>query len=238
MSRSGRVGELGREGPGDQRPRHPADLPRPQRAARASVRSRTGSDAGPSTARRSLGPGRARPAGLRLLGRGRDRRGDSARLLEPAQLVDDRVEPLALDELHGVEADLAVLADLEDRHDVGVVQPGRGPRLAAEPLQGLAVAGHDVPGRTLAPRGGRARPARPRRPRPCRPGRPRGGSGSRRPAAAPGRRRGGRSVGAASGGPPRPARPRPAPGRARGSRRPAPGSGRCTPAGGAARRGG
>ena len=53
---------------------------------------------------------------------------------EPPQLGDDCVEPLALDELHGVEADIPVLAHLEDRHDVGVVQPGRGPGLAAEPL--------------------------------------------------------------------------------------------------------
>ena len=65
-------------------------------------------------------------------------------LPQARQLVDDQLEPLALDELHGVEDDLAVLAHLEDRHDIGVVQPRRGPRLAAEPLQRLAVLGHDA----------------------------------------------------------------------------------------------
>ena len=60
------------------------------------------------------------------------------------QLIDDRLEPLALDELHGVEDDVAVLAHLEDWHDIGVVQPRRGPRLAAEPLQRLAVLRHDA----------------------------------------------------------------------------------------------
>ena len=60
-------------------------------------------------------------------------------ILEPPQLVDDQVEPLALDELHGIVADLAVLADLEDRHDVGVVELRRRPRLAAEAGQRLEV---------------------------------------------------------------------------------------------------
>ena len=50
------------------------------------------------------------------------------------QLGNDRIEPQAIDELHGIEADIPVLADLMDRHDVGVVQPGRGAGLAAEPL--------------------------------------------------------------------------------------------------------
>ena len=60
-------------------------------------------------------------------------------ILEPPQLVDDQVEPLALDELHGVVADVAVLADLEDRHDVGVVELRRRPRLAAEAGQRLEI---------------------------------------------------------------------------------------------------
>ena len=64
------------------------------------------------------------------------------RLTQSPQLVDDLVEPLALDQLHGVEGDIAVPPDLEDRHDVGVVQPRRRLRLAAEALQRLAVAGH------------------------------------------------------------------------------------------------
>src|SRR5262249_44263937 len=40
-------------------------------------------------------------------------------------LAQDRVEALALDELHGVVVNAAVFADAEDRHDVGVMQPGR-----------------------------------------------------------------------------------------------------------------
>ena len=66
----------------------------------------------------------------------------SGPVAEPPQLGDDQVQALALDELHGIEADIAVLADLEDRHDVGVVQPGRGAGLAAEPLLDQPVAGH------------------------------------------------------------------------------------------------
>ena len=58
---------------------------------------------------------------------------------QPPQLVDDRVQALPLDELHRVVLDVALLADLEDRHDVGVVQPRRGAGLAAEPLQRRAV---------------------------------------------------------------------------------------------------
>jgi hypothetical protein len=49
----------------------------------------------------------------------------------PQQLV----EPLAIDELHGVVGGAADLADVEDRHDVGVVQTRRRPRLTQEPLQ-------------------------------------------------------------------------------------------------------
>ena len=47
-----------------------------------------------------------------------------------AQLGDHGVQALSLDELHGVEADVTIVADLEDRHDIGVVQswPRRGPR--------------------------------------------------------------------------------------------------------------
>ena len=103
---------------------------RPPGRARASadrpLRRRSGLDAdrGRSPARSEPGRGRAR-SGLPI-----------GPVAEPPQLGDDLVEPLALDELHGVEADVAVLADLEDRHDVGVVQPRRGLRLAAEPLQG------------------------------------------------------------------------------------------------------
>ena len=60
---------------------------------------------------------------------------------QPTQFGDDQVQALTLDELHGIEADIAVLADLVDRHDVGVVQLGRGAGLAAEPLADRPVAG-------------------------------------------------------------------------------------------------
>ena len=84
----------------------------------------------------SAGPERLALGGRPDLGLG------SGPVAEPPQLGDDRVEPLTLDELHGVEADISVLAHLEDRHDVGVVQPGRGAGLAAEPLLDHPVAGH------------------------------------------------------------------------------------------------
>jgi hypothetical protein len=73
---------------------------------------------------------------------------------EPLQLADDDLEPQAIDELHGIEPDIAVLADLVDRHDVGVVQLGRGPGLAAEPLLDHLVAaglpGQDLQGHAAA----------------------------------------------------------------------------------------
>jgi hypothetical protein len=52
-----------------------------------------------------------------------------------AQLVEDAVQALAVDKLHGVEVDAALLADAEDGDDVAVVQQRRRPRLAAEALQ-------------------------------------------------------------------------------------------------------
>ena len=48
------------------------------------------------------------------------------------QLIQHGVEPLALDELHDVIRRVFLLAHAEDRHDVGVVQLGRGPGLALE----------------------------------------------------------------------------------------------------------
>jgi hypothetical protein len=58
---------------------------------------------------------------------------------EGLQLLEHGIEGLALDELHGIEEHSPVLADLEDRDDIGVVQPGRGPCLAAEPLLAAGV---------------------------------------------------------------------------------------------------
>jgi hypothetical protein len=67
---------------------------------------------------------------------------------QPHELFDDLVEPLALDELHGVKGDLGLLPDLEDRHDVRVVQPRSRLRLATETFQGFDIARH-VPGQDL-----------------------------------------------------------------------------------------
>ena len=47
-------------------------------------------------------------------------------------LGEDGVEALALDVLHGIVMHILVLADPEDRNDVGVMQQGRGLRLAFE----------------------------------------------------------------------------------------------------------
>jgi hypothetical protein len=73
---------------------------------------------------------------------------------QPPQLGDDLFQPLALDQLHGVEADVSIPTHLEDRHDMGVVQPGRRLRLAAEPLLGLWVVdqmtGEDLQGHPAA----------------------------------------------------------------------------------------
>ncbi len=50
-----------------------------------------------------------------------------------AEVAEHAVEPAPLDPLHRVVAQAADLADVEDRHDVRVVQPGGGPRLVEEP---------------------------------------------------------------------------------------------------------
>jgi hypothetical protein len=61
------------------------------------------------------------------------------------QFGQDFIEAPALDELHdvivhrGTPVPRSPLADTEDRHDVGVVQPGRRPRLALEAAQLLGV---------------------------------------------------------------------------------------------------
>ncbi len=49
------------------------------------------------------------------------------------------IEGLPLNELHGEVMDALVLADAEDRHDVGVMQPGRRLGLPPEPLQVIGV---------------------------------------------------------------------------------------------------
>ena len=96
-----------------------------------------------------------------------------------AQLGDHRVQALTVDELHGIEADIPVLAHLEYGHDVGMVQSSRaglrgGTARRSSGRHPPAAAG------PRTPPGGPARSARPRIRPPCRPGRSRGRSGSRR----------------------------------------------------------
>ena len=69
-----------------------------------------------------------------------DRRRPTAAGLQPLQLVEHLVQAQPLDELHDVVGRPVVLAHAEDRHDVGVVQLRRRPRLALEsvPLLGVA----------------------------------------------------------------------------------------------------
>jgi hypothetical protein len=84
--------------------------------------------ADPSAGTGSEPPGRSGP-----LPRGRSR-------AQSLQLLDDQVETLSLDELHRVIQDVAVPSDLEDRHDIRVVQAGRGAGLMAEAVRGVGVA--------------------------------------------------------------------------------------------------
>ena len=66
------------------------------------------------------------------------------------------IEALALDELHHVVGRFVLLADAEDRHDVGMVQLGGGPGLALEPPPLLDVSerlrGQDLEGDVPAER--------------------------------------------------------------------------------------
>ncbi len=61
--------------------------------------------------------------------------GCGADAADPFDLVQHDVKSLTLDELHGVVTGTVLLADAVDWHDVGMVQPGHCPRLAAEALQ-------------------------------------------------------------------------------------------------------
>ena len=54
---------------------------------------------------------------------------------QPLHFAQDGVQSVPADELHGVVVKPLVLADAEDRHDVGMVQPGRRAGLAPEPFQ-------------------------------------------------------------------------------------------------------
>jgi len=54
---------------------------------------------------------------------------------ESLYLLEDFIQRLSLDELHGIVMHALVLADPVDLHDVRVMQAGRGPCLAPEPFQ-------------------------------------------------------------------------------------------------------
>jgi hypothetical protein len=47
-------------------------------------------------------------------------------------VADDSIEPAPLDSLHGVVAQPTDLADIENRHDMGVMQSGGGAGLVQE----------------------------------------------------------------------------------------------------------
>ena len=71
-----------------------------------------------------------------------------------SQLHQDPIKALAVDELHDVVVQPVLLADSEDRHDVGVVQPCSGSRLTLKAGQ-LAriekgVVGQDLQGHMAA----------------------------------------------------------------------------------------
>ena len=76
----------------------------------------------------------------RLEAPARDLRGRQRRA-GPLGIGQDIRQAAALDELHGVVVDAPFAADGEDRDDIGVVQPGHGLALAAEPLHRVFV-GH------------------------------------------------------------------------------------------------
>ena len=123
----------------------PARIGRPRPASRAGCHGRSSSEPATSAAERPIG--RREPV------RPRGRAGRS-RSPQPPHLLQDRVQRLARDELHDVVVGTALVADAEDRHDVGVVQPGRRPasrsnrrtcwgrseRRAGQDLQGHAAA--------------------------------------------------------------------------------------------------
>jgi hypothetical protein len=54
-------------------------------------------------------------------------------------MLEHSIEPAPLDSLHGVITKPADLSDVEDRHDVRVVQPGGGASLVQEPATGRGI---------------------------------------------------------------------------------------------------
>ena len=63
------------------------------------------------------------------------------RLTRSLRFAENVSQAAAVDQLHGVVMHAALAADGEDRHDVGVVQPGDGLGLAMEPMHRLLI-GH------------------------------------------------------------------------------------------------
>lgn len=49
--------------------------------------------------------------------------------------MEHRIQPLPVNELHGVIVNSLCLTHAEDRHNIGVVQPRRRPRFPPEALQ-------------------------------------------------------------------------------------------------------
>ena len=134
-----------------------------------------------------------RPAAVRVRERGEHRldEGQRPRRRHRALLADHVAQGVPGDVLHHQEDGAVVVALVEDRDHVGVVEPGGRARLAHEPGRELLVVAqpgvHHLDRAARGPAGGRW----PRRRWPCRRGRcaDRSGSGRRRPA-----RRGGRSA--------------------------------------------
>ena len=67
----------------------------------------------------------------------------SRQAAEPPQVVDDRVQAVPMDELHGIVVHSLVLAHAVDRHDVAMVQPPGRARFELEPLE---LGGAEPPG--------------------------------------------------------------------------------------------
>ena len=76
-----------------------------------------------------------------------DRQLEHAGDRQPARR-DEIGEALALDQLHGEEADVRLVLDRVERDDVGVIEPGHGARLALEAGEAIGVRG-DVGGQHL-----------------------------------------------------------------------------------------
>ena len=77
----------------------------------------------------------SRPAGLAV----GERSGICVAELQLFQLIQHLIQPQPLNELHHVIRHAVLFAEAEDRHDIGVVQPGGRSGLALESPLGLGV---------------------------------------------------------------------------------------------------